>query len=158
MLTILVLVPLTSSFALDSNSPLSEILDQILDGCIQETGYDRSSAAELGDYELGALEKPWRECVYQGARVRLMPSMRNPQAIERAIAKDRQFTMAIEKGAMKRHERWQENRAAIQMAFLEEDLARVEQQQRLNEALDEAQRMMDEERMILHSVIRGFRF
>ena len=58
---------------------------------------------------------------------------------------------------MTRTERWQENRAAVQMAFLEEDLARAEQQQRLQGALDEAQRGIDDEMQIMHSVIRGFR-
>ena len=157
VLAILVLVALPDAVAQVSKSPLSQKLDQVVDACTEGTGFDRAAAAKLGDHELGALEKPWRECIYQGLRKRLLPSMSNPQALERAIEQDKRFTAAIENGEMTRTERWQENRAAVQMAFLEEDLARAEQQQRMQGALDEAQRTIDDEMQIMHSVIRGFR-
>jgi len=73
--------------------------------CSRLHGYDPEKTSSLGPYELGAGEREWRECVYQGIEKYLIPNTLSPEAYRKAIAEDRKITAAIAGGKMTRAQR-----------------------------------------------------
>jgi hypothetical protein len=73
--------------------------------CTERHGYDPEKASSLGPHALGAGEREWRECVYQGIEKYLIPNTLSPEAYRKAIAEDRKITAAIAGGKMTRAQR-----------------------------------------------------
>ncbi len=74
-------------------------------GCTETTGYDPARSGTLGDHELGAGERKWRECVYQGIRDIMIPGSDIPTAYSTLIARDKVMTNNIEAQKLSRKER-----------------------------------------------------
>ena len=104
----------------------------------------------VGPHVLGAGEREWRECVYQGVEKYLIPNTRTPEAYRKAIAEDREMTPSIAAGKITRAHR----RARVQ--DLLEEIDRIEEANmakivREREAVDrvmkeEMQRQLDSTR------------
>ena len=121
-------------------------LDAHLAQCTARHGYDPETASSLGPYSLGAGEREWRECVYQGVEKFLIPKSLSPEAYRRAIAEDRQMTASVAGGKMtraQRGERVQEilkeidrieekNRARLQTTQAADRLGKEEMQRQLD--------------------------
>ncbi len=82
-----------------------EQLDDYLAECTARHGYDPVSASALGPHDLGAGEREWRECVYQGVEEFLVPKTLSPEAYRTAIAEDRKMTESVANGTMTRAQR-----------------------------------------------------
>jgi hypothetical protein len=82
-----------------------EQLHDYLAECTARHGYDPESASGLGPYSLGAGEREWRECVYQGIEKFLIPKTLSPDAYRNAIAEDRKMTESVAGGRMTRAQR-----------------------------------------------------
>ena len=106
-----------------------EILKGIGNQCAAENGYDWRSPGEAGEKALAVGEKAWRQCVYAGIRRDVMPISGVPDEYERIIARDIEFTQAIEAGEMSRVERWQRNRKARDLVLANEAIAQATGQQ-----------------------------
>jgi len=63
--------------------------------CTAEYGYSPEAGAALGPYELGASERPWRDCVYRGIEQYLVSSSLTPDIYRKAIAEDRALTDGV---------------------------------------------------------------
>ncbi len=79
--------------------------DDYLAECTARHSYDPKSASSLGPYALGAGEREWRECVYQGVEKFLVPKTLSPEAYRTAIAEDRKMTESVANGKMTRAQR-----------------------------------------------------
>ena len=79
--------------------------DAHFDGCTQKHGYDPERSQDLGDYVLGENERAWRQCVYEGAELYIIPSSKIGERYEALIRADKTLTEGIEKGAVTRAER-----------------------------------------------------
>jgi hypothetical protein len=73
--------------------------------CTETTGYDPARSRNLDDHELGAGERKWRECVYQGIRDIMIPGSATPTAYSTLIARDKVMTNNIEAKKLSRKER-----------------------------------------------------
>ncbi|MGE5305156.1 MAG: hypothetical protein ACM3TN_17740 [Alphaproteobacteria bacterium] len=96
-------------------------LDAYLAQCTARYGYDPDAASALGPYSLGAGEREWRECVYEGVEKFLIPKTLSPEVYRKAIAEDRQMTAAVAGGKMTRSERRE------RMQKLIEEIQRIEE-------------------------------
>ena len=131
-------------------------LDAHLAQCTARHGYDPETASSLGPYSLGAGEREWRECVYQGVEQFLIPKTLSPEAYRRAIAEDRQMTASVASGKMTRTER------RVRIQKLVEEIDRIEeansaklQQQSVDRMWkEEMQRQQDMMRRTLNSLTR----
>src|SRR5262249_28449144 len=63
--------------------------------CTAEYGYSPEAGAALGPYELGASERPGRDCVYPGIEQDLVSSSLTPDIYRKAIAEDRALTDGV---------------------------------------------------------------
>jgi len=88
--------------------------------CTARSGYDPDATSSLGPNVLGAGEREWRECVYQGVEKYLIPNTQTPEAYRKAIAEDREMTASIAGGKITRAQR----RARVQELL--EELDRIE--------------------------------
>jgi len=79
--------------------------DDYVAQCTARHGYSPEAGSNLGPYVLGAGEREWRECVYQGVEQYLVTSTLSPEAYRRAIAEDRKMTDSVADGRMTRAER-----------------------------------------------------
>jgi hypothetical protein len=73
--------------------------------CTAQSGYSPEAGASLGAYELGAGERPWRECVYRGIEQHLIASSLTPEIYRKALAEDRALTDGIAAGRTTRAQR-----------------------------------------------------
>jgi hypothetical protein len=99
-------------------------LDAYLAQCTARYGYDPDAASALGPYTLGAGEREWRECVYEGVEKFMIPKTLSPEVYRKAIAEDRQMTAAVAGGKMTRSERRE------RMQKLIEEIQRIEEANR----------------------------
>jgi len=88
----------------DFNQRLEKLRGDI-SGCTETTGYDPARSGNLGDHELGAGERKWRECVYQGIRDVMIPGSAIPTAYSTLISRDKVMTNNIEAQKLSRKER-----------------------------------------------------
>jgi antitoxin component of MazEF toxin-antitoxin module len=95
-------------------------LDAYRAQCTARYGYDPDASSSLGPHVLGAGEREWRECVYQGMEKYLIPNSRTPEAYRKAIAEDREMTASIAAGKITRAQR----RTRVQELL--EELERIE--------------------------------
>jgi len=95
-------------------------LDAYRAQCTARYGYDPDTSSGLGPHVLGAGEREWRECVYQGVEKYLIPNSQTPEAYRKAIAEDREMTASIAAGKITRAQR----RARVQELL--EELDRIE--------------------------------
>lgn len=95
-------------------------LDAYRAQCTARYGYDPDASSSLGPHVLGAGEREWRECVYQGMEKYLIPNSRTPEAYRKAIAEDREMTASIAAGKITRAQR----RTRVQELL--EELDRIE--------------------------------
>ena len=111
-LAVLVLVLGAPDAPADSDAAWGK-LDAEIERCTTKHDYDGDDAATLGDNELGASERAWRECVYAGIRKIVIPHSRVPDAYRRFIAQDKVMTNKVERGDMTRAERRAQNEAFV---------------------------------------------
>jgi antitoxin component of MazEF toxin-antitoxin module len=95
-------------------------LDAYRAQCTARYGYDPDASSSLGPHVLGAGEREWRECVYQGMEKYLIPNSQTPEAYRKAIAEDREMTASIAAGKITRAQR----RTRVQELL--EELDRIE--------------------------------
>ena len=95
-------------------------LDAYRAQCTARYGYDPDASSGLGPHVLGAGEREWRECVYQGVEKYLIPNTQTPEAYRKAIAEDREMTGSIADGRITRAQR----RARVQELL--EEIDRIE--------------------------------
>jgi len=91
-------------YAEDFNQKLEKLRTDI-SGCTEKTGYNSARSGNLGDHELGAGERKWRECVYQGIRDIMIPGSGIPTAYSTLISRDKVMTNNIEAKKLSRKER-----------------------------------------------------
>ena len=91
-------------YAEDFNQKLEKLRNDI-SGCTEKTGYNSARSGNLGDHELGAGERKWRECVYQGIRDIMIPGSAIPTAYSTLISRDKVMTNNIEAKKLSRKER-----------------------------------------------------
>jgi hypothetical protein len=91
-------------YAADFDQKL-EKLRSYMSGCMETTGYNSARSGNLGDHELGAGERKWRECVYQGIRDFMIPGSEIPNAYSTLISRDKVMTDNIEAKKLSRNER-----------------------------------------------------
>ena len=91
-------------YAEDFNQKLEKLRNDI-SGCTEKTGYNSARSGNLGDHELGAGEREWRECVYQGIRDIMIPGSAIPTAYSTLISRDKVMTNNIEAKKLSRKER-----------------------------------------------------
>jgi len=119
--------------------------------CTERHGYDPEKASSLGPHALGAGEREWRECVYEGIEKYLIPTTLSPEAYRKAIAEDREMTASVAAGKMTRAERRARVEAIIaELEALEKtNQAKLEQQIKTTTGLvkTEMQRQQDLMRM-----------
>jgi hypothetical protein len=96
-------------------------VDAHIEQCTARYGYDPETVSGLGRYSLGAGEREWRECVYEGVEKFLIPRTQSPELYRNAIAEDRRMTAAIASGKMTRSERRE------RMQKLIEEINRIEE-------------------------------
>ncbi len=106
MPTIAVLCVLFSGriIAADFDQRMEKLRGYISD-CTETTGYNSARSGNLGDHELGAGERKWRECVYQGMRDIMIPGSAIPTAYSTLISRDKVMTNNIEAKKLSRKER-----------------------------------------------------
>lgn len=119
--------------------------------CTERHGYDPEKASSLGPHALGAGEREWRECVYEGIEKYLVLNTLSPEAYRKAIAEDREMTASVAAGKMTRAERRARVEAIIaELEALEKtNQAKLEQQIKTTTGLvkTEMQRQQDLMRM-----------
>jgi hypothetical protein len=113
--------------------------------CTARHGYDPESASGLGPHALGAGEREWRECVYQGIEKFLIPKTLSPEVYRNAIAEDRKMTESIASGKMTRAQRSQRVQDMLAEIDRIEEANRAKlQTQALDRAMkEEMQRQLD---------------
>lgn len=111
--------------------------------CSARHGYTAEEGSKLGPYVLGANERGWRECVYQGIEQFLVPSSLTPEIYRRAIAEDRKLTDSVAAGRMTRAER---------AARVREMLTDIERTEKANDA--KIAQMEDTERLVKEEAAR----
>jgi hypothetical protein len=123
--TRLIIFFLASTVALvaSANEDVMVILQGIGEQCAAEHRYDWQRPAEVEEKALAVGEKAWRQCVYAGIRRDVVPISGVPDEYERIIARDIEFTQAIEAGEMSRVERWRRNRKARDLVLANETIA-----------------------------------
>ena len=105
-------------------------LDDYMAQCTKRYGYDPEAASQLGSNVLGAGEREWRECVYQGIEKYLIPRTLSPDVYRRAIVEDRKMTEAVANGHMTRAQR----QARVQQML--EEIDRIEEANRAKLQMD----------------------
>jgi len=115
-------------------------LDTHLEQCTARYGYDPETASGLGPYSLGAGEREWRECVYEGVEKFLIPKTLSPEVYRNAIVEDRQMTAAVASGKMTRSERSERIQKLI------EEIQRIEE---ANSAKLQQQSIGEQDMMLL---------
>ncbi|MBI4522292.1 MAG: hypothetical protein HY695_00595 [Deltaproteobacteria bacterium] len=120
-------------------SNIRKQLDDHLNRCTETHGYNPETASNLGPHALGAGEREWRECVYQGIEKHVIPKALAPEAYRRVIAEDRDMTERVASGRMTRAER-----RTRMLALLEEIERREEAEAKrlIKEAVKREQEMM----------------
>ncbi|MGH7873470.1 MAG: hypothetical protein ACREQO_14775 [Candidatus Binatia bacterium] len=73
--------------------------------CTERFAYNPENTASLGPHDLGAGEREWRECVYEGVEKYLILNTATPEAYRKAIAEDRELTAKVEASKMTRAQR-----------------------------------------------------
>jgi hypothetical protein len=121
--TIMFLLVSTVSVVASANEDVMEALKGIGNRCANEHGYDWQSPGGVEEKTLAVGEKAWRQCVYAGIRRDVVPNSAVPDEYERIIARDIEYTEAIEAGKMTRHERWRRNRVARDIVVANEAIA-----------------------------------
>jgi hypothetical protein len=109
--------------------------------CTQRYGYDPEAGSKLESNVLGAGEREWRDCVYQGIEKYVIPRTLSPDAYRRAIAEDRSMTEAIAKGDMTRVQR----QARAKQMF--EEIDRMEGSKRDKQDIDRLEMEMRHDMM-----------
>lgn len=141
-------------------------LGQLLSHCTEQYGYSVSQGKALGPHQLGDGELAWRDCVYDGIRVSILPEAPFPELYEDLIADDRALTSGIKAKQVTRAERSARNLAAIKRiqeregehAVMREKQLR--EQAKTQEAIRETQRILDlQERLleIRRAALEGLR-
>lgn len=111
--------------------------------CNARYGYNPEAASTLEPHELGANERAWRACVYQGIEQYLVPSSLTPEIYRRAVAEDRKLTDSVAAGRMTRVER---------AARVREMLTDIERTEKTNDA--KIAQMEDTERLVKEEAAR----
>lgn len=116
-------------------------LDEYLAQCTARYGYDPEATSDIGQYALGAGERDWRECVYQGVEKYLISTTLTPEVYRRAIAEDRKMTESVARGQMTRTQR----RARVQELL--EEIERIEEASRgkLEQQMQSVDRLVKDE-------------
>lgn len=120
-------------------------LDDYMAQCTKRYGYDPEAASQLGSNVLGAGEREWRGCVYQGIEKYLIPRTLSPDVYRRAIVEDRKMTEAVANGHMTRAQR----QARVQQML--EEIDRIEEANRAKLQMDRLEMEMRQD-MIRRSV------
>jgi hypothetical protein len=108
--------------------------------CTARYGYSPEEGSTLGPYVLGANEREWRECVYQGIEQYLTPSSLTPEIYRQAIAEDRKLTDNVSAGKMTRAQR------AARLQELISNIDRIEEANKAKiEQMQSAERLVKEE-------------
>ena len=105
-------------------------LDDHMTECTKRYGYDPEAGSKLGSSVLGAGEREWRGCVYQGIEKYLIARTLSPDVYRRAIAEDRKMTEAIATGEMTRAQR------QIRVQQMLEEINRIEEANRAKHEVD----------------------
>ncbi len=116
-------------------------LDAYRGQCTARYGYDPDAASGLGPHVLGAGEREWRECVYQGVGKYLIPNSQTPEVYRKAIAEDREMTASIAAGKITRAQR----RARVQELLEEIDRIEEANMAKIVRQREAADRVMKEE-------------
>jgi hypothetical protein len=122
-----------------------EQLDDYAAQCTARHGYDPEFASGLGPHALGAGEREWRECVYQGIEKFLIPKTLSPEAYRQAIAEDRKMTESVVSGGMTRAQRRERVQEIVKEIDVIEEKNRAKlQTQAVDRAMkEEIQRQLD---------------
>jgi hypothetical protein len=107
--------------------------------CTAQYGYSPEAGAALGPFELGASERPWRECVYRGIDQYLVSSSLTPEIYSKAIAEDRALTDAVAAGRTTRAQRAERIRQLLADIDRTEKINRatIEQMEAVNRVVQE---------------------
>lgn len=141
-------------------------LGRLLSHCTAEHGYSVAEGKSLKPYELGAGEGDWRDCVYDGIRVTVMPNAPFPDLYEALIKDDQALTAGIRAKQVTRAQRSTRNLAAIKQiqaretGYLVDREKRLQQEAKTDEAIRETQRILDlQERLleIRRAALEGLR-
>ena len=90
---------------------------------------------------LGAGEREWRGCVYQGIEKYLIPRTLSPDVYRRTIGEDRKMTEAIATGEMTRAQR------QIRVQQMLEEINRIEEANRTKREVDRLEMEMRQDMM-----------
>lgn len=105
-------------------------LDAHLAECTARYGYPEPTS-DLGPYILGAGEREWRECVYQGVEKYMIPNTPSPEAYRKAIAEDREMTVGIATAKMTRTQRQARVQQLLEEIERTEEANRVKREQQM---------------------------
>jgi hypothetical protein len=133
------LVLLYGGCATTGGSPAEKKLVEHMAQCSEKYGYDPKKSSDLGEYELGPMEREWRSCVYEGIRTVIIPRTSIPEVYENLIEQDRDMTDAIEKGRLTRSQRESRVNNLIQTIRAREDQAWAKHVSELGESTSSAE-------------------
>src|ERR1051326_8687395 len=107
--------------------------------CTAQYGYSPEAGAALGPFELGASERPWRECVYRGIDQYLVSSSLTPEIYRKAIAEDRALTDGVAAGRTTRAQRAERIRQLLADIDRTDRMnrAKIEQMEAVNRVVQE---------------------
>ncbi|MBI4526727.1 MAG: hypothetical protein HY695_23260 [Deltaproteobacteria bacterium] len=109
-------------------------LDAHLAQCTARYGYPEATS-DLGPYVLGAGEREWRECVYQGVEKYMIPNTASPEAYRKAIEEDREMSASVVDGKMTRAQRQARVQELLEGIERTEEANRSKREQQM-EAMD----------------------
>lgn len=119
-----------------------QALEKHMQDCTRQFGYDPAQAGGLGAHELGAGERAWRDCVYEGIQKIMMSVSVIPEVYQQLIDDDRRMTDDIERQEMTRSERRAQLEANVRNIKLSEEVNKgVVADQKYSEMQQQMQRM-----------------
>ncbi len=98
-----------------------ERFTQHMQGCSDRYGYDPDKSNDLGPHQLGANERDWNECVYDGVRRYLAVNSPLPDAYAALIETHKTLTGKVESGQITRAQRRAEVEAVFESIRRDED-------------------------------------
>jgi len=134
-----------------------QALEAKMGDCSRIHGYDPAAAADIPQHELGAGERAWRECVYDGIRVTLMARSEAPEMYQQLIDTDRRMTDSVEQGALSRQERRQRLEEYVRnIRFSEEineSVATAQEHERIRRDLERMRQQQEFERLVRPRIV-----
>ena len=134
-----------------------QALDAKMGDCTRLHGYDPAAAEGIPQHQLGAGERAWRECVYDGIRMTLMQRSEVPEMYQQLIDEDRRMTDAVEQGSLSRQERRMRLEEYVRNIKLSEEvnesLATNQEHERIRRDLERMRQQQEFERLVRPRIV-----